>query len=504
MLNRSAIVRGIADMCRLFTVALLVPVAIALLMEPWDFPMFGVYLPFNALAFLAAAAICTIFWVIGRSFTSEAHDETKLDREGYLAVGLGWLVLTFFAALPFLFSGVMKHPMDAWFEAMSGITTTGASVLPIAPEDVPASVLFWRALLQWMGGLGIVVLLVALLANLTQGGFALMKAEAGAHAESRLRPKITDTAKVLGKVYIVISAFMAAVLFLLMLRIGMSPGEALFDGVYHTFTTYSTGGFSSHADSIAFYDDWAIEAALIVFMFVGATQFLFFMPEARGRIMELLHDAQWRFMMGLALAASVAVAVLLVWYGDGVLFSIRAATFAVTTALTGTGHASHDFGIWPQPLLIVLLMLMLTGGNAGSTSGGIKSGRMVLLAKTVKVEMVKLLHPRAVVPVRMGGRPVDEDTVRRAVAFFFAYISIWAFSAIIIAVLEPGMGVVDAASAAVAGLGNVGVGLGSVGPGGSFATLTPASKGLISMLMWVGRLEIFTAVLIFYPQAWKN
>lgn len=503
MIDRQAILRSVAHICRLFTAALLVPAFVALAMEPWDDPVLGIRIPFNAIVFMASAGACMGFWVPALLLTDPAHDESGREREGYLAVAAGWLVVTGFAALPFLLSGVLTHPVDAYFEAMSGLTTTGASVIP-NPEAVPASVLFWRAFLQWLGGIGIVVLLVAFLANLTQGGLSLMRAEAGAHTQARLRPKLADTARLLGRVYLIGTAAMILILFALMMRIGMAPVDALFDAVYHTFTTFSTGGFSSHAEGIAFYQDAAIEWAIAVFMLVGATQFTLLLPKPRHWLRVLWTDPQWRFMVGMTLAATAFVTVLLSVQDAAWVQNVRAAFFATVTTLTGTGHVADDFGAWPQPALLLILLLMLTGGNAGSTAGGIKSARIVVLAKAVKREVRRLLHPKAVLPIRMGGRPLDEEAVSKAVVFFFTYISIWVAGALVLILLEP-FSVLDAAAASASGIGNVGVGLGATGPGGSgYAALSHGSKVTLSALMWIGRLEIFTALLLFVPESWRH
>lgn len=318
-----------------------------------------------------------------------------------------------------------------------------------------------------------------------------------------MRPKLRDTAKTLWRIYSLITAGMITVLFLLMLRIGMRPGQALFDAVYHAFTAYATGGFSNHSNSIAFYNDVYIEAAIIAFMLIGGTQILLFLPGPRNLAARLWKDAQWRFFI-LVFAASTLFTTAILALGDySIPAAIRHAGFAVATTLTGTGLSAHDFAVWPGAPLALLLALMLSGGNVGSTSGAIKSARLLLMVKLVGRKLRLLLHPRGVIPLRLNGRVVSESTIILTGAFIFVYLTAWLLGTMSFLILEP-FDMIDAASASASTLGNVGVGLGAVGPTGSYATMQPASKIIMAFLMWLGRLELFTVILLFNPGSWTN
>jgi trk system potassium uptake protein len=497
------VLSGIAAIARLFSLTLLVPAVVAFSFEPWDRALpFGLQVPTSTLVFLSSFVIAALFWLPVQLATRRYAEEDLQDREAYAAVALGWLAVAALGMVPFLLSGAIPNVVDAFFESMSGITTTGASVLA-APEEVPRSIQFWRGFMQWMGGLGFVVLLVALLAGLTQGGTALMQAEAGG-GHTRIRPKLQDTARALWKTYVAISGVLFLVLFLLMLRIDMGAKDAAFDALVLTFSTFSTGGFSNHSQSIAYFQDPWIEGAAVLFMILGATQFTLYLVGPRRLLRAITRNPQWRFMMAVLALATLVVASVLVYGGESLGSAVRHASFAVTTMMTGTGLAASDFGYWAQPALIVLLAMMLTGGSAGSTSGAIKAGRFVILAKAVRREMVKLLHPRAVIPIRMEKRVIREEVLNKTVVFFFSYLTIWLAGAVLITLFEPSLTALEGASASAAGIGNVGVALGSLGPSGHYGLLSVPTKLLMTALMWIGRLEIFTVLLLFYPKTWQN
>jgi len=505
MMRPLRVVRGIRDITGLFLLAFILPVLVTLVYEPWTDETFGARLPPSLAPFLAAAATVALVWVVLTMMTRRTSTHDMLDKEAYLVVGLGWIMITLLGSLPFLYSGVLPAFWDAFFESMSGITTTGASALQVPVESVPAGVLFWRAWLQWIGGLGIIVLFVAALSRLTQGAMTLFQAEASGHMATRIRPTLVATARTLWRLYTVITVLMVLVFTALMARIGLPWKTALYDGTYHAFTTLSTGGFSSRTGSIGWFSDPWIETATIVFMLVGATNFALLLRVREGEWRALVKDPQWRLLMSVFAVATVLVVIVLWWDGVRSVAIVRAAAFAVTTALTGTGLVTAaDFGFWPPAALVVLLMLMLMGGNAGSTSGAIKSGRFLILGKVVAREIRRLLHPRAVIPLRVGQRTFDERAVYATIAFFFAYLTTWVLGTVLVAAFEPDLSVVDIASATASTLGNVGVGLGQVGPSGGYAMLSVPSKVVLTGLMWLGRLEIFTALLLFKPESWKD
>ncbi len=499
------VLAAIGQIVRLFSVTFVVPIVIALLYDPWDSSFLFIPLPATVLPFILAMLLCLGLSYLFEALTRRVEKEDLQDKEAYLTVGIGWLVLTAIAALPFWASGVLPNLIDAFFEAMSGLTTTGATVIAGSLDAVPKSVMIWRAFLQFLGGMGIIVLSVALLARLTHGGLQLLQAEAPGPSLTRVQPKLAQTAKTLWGVYGILSIAVFLILLLVMkFHVGFAWSDAFYDALLHTFTSISTGGFSNHSTSIAFFDSWLLEAFLIVFMLIGGSNFTLHYYAMRGDWRRLVKDKEWQFFIAIYLTSMVTLT-LLVW-GDGATFldSLRGASFTAAAIGTGTGYATADYDLWTDTARLILIVLMFTGATAGSTSGGLKVIRILILLKLVGRQIRKLLHPRAVIPIRIGGKPLKEETVMTVIAFFFSVLTIWMAGSFVVITTDPNLNLFDGAVGAASMISNVGPAMGVIGPTDNYAELLPSTKVIFSLLMWVGRLEVFTALLLFAPSTWKN
>jgi len=433
-----------------------------------------------------------------RWLTREA-EEVRV-REAFLVVGLSWLLLAALGSLPYLFLGVLS-PTDAFFESMSGFTTTGATVLPDI-EGQPRSLLLWRALSQWLGGMGIIVLAIAILPKLAIGGRQLMEAEVPGLEVERLTPRIRETARALWKVY----AGLSVAELLSLMVVGLGPFEAL----AHTFTTLSTGGFGTRADSFASFPvpaQWLV----IVFILLGGTNFALLYRASRRPLRApgtLWRDEEFRFYLSVfALITGLLFLDLLGLYGS-VEAALRHSAFQVASIMTTTGYASADFDRWDSAAKFLLLALMFLGGSAGSTGGSIKLVRTLIIFKILLREVRRVLHPQAVIPIRLGSRVIGEEALRGVTAFAILYVTLFVLGsiALLLDLERAGMdvSVLDAVSAVAASLGNVGPGFGLVGPMASYAPLPDTSKLLLIFLMWIGRLEIFPVLVLLTRDYWRG
>ncbi len=504
MMDRRRLVLATAEVVRIFCVLMLAPIPIAFAYETPDLNVLGFLVPRNAMIFLATALIGALYWAIVRAATRGVEDQELQDREAYLVVGIGWVLLTLLALIPFLWSGVTGSFGDAWFEAMSGLTTTGATILSTDLEQVPKSIMFWRAQLEYIGGMGIIVLSVAVLARLTHGGTQLLQAEAPGPSVTRLAPKLTQTAKALWTVYGIISALLLVILTMIFLGEGLIWKDALYDALVHTFTTVSTGGFSNHGASIGYYDSWLLEATIILFMLIAGSNFTLHYYTLHGDWRRLWRDREWRFFMLTFIGVTLTATGMLWRAGQDVVGGFRGAAFTVASVSSGTGFVAVDFNGWPEILKVMLLVLMITGATAGSTTGGLKMVRIMILLKIVVREIRKLLHPRAVIPIRLGGKVLRDETLFTTVAFFFSFVTIWMVGAMLLVTMEPGLDVFDGAVIAASAVSNFGPSMGVIGPLDNYGALSYGSKFTMTVLMWAGRLEIFTAMLLFSPAAWRK
>lgn len=415
-------------------------------------------------------------------------------REGYAIVSLTWIVVGVLGALPYLFSGAIPHPVAALFESVSGFTTTGSTVFTDI-EAQPRGILFWRSLTQWLGGMGIILLGIAILPVLGVGGMRLFAAEVPGPTYERLSPRIAQTAKLLWYVY----ASLTAALIVLLLLGGMN----LYDAVTHALTTMPTGGFSPRNDSIAGFAP-VLQYTIIVFMYLAGVNFVLHFRALTGRPGVYGGHAEWRFYTMVLLGATALLWVMLLAHGhyDTVEAAFRNALFQVVSLSTTTGYASTDFNLWPLGGQLVLVGLMFMGGMAGSTGGGMKVVRVYILLQQGLVEIRKSIHPRAVMVTRLGNKAVDENTVLNILGFVLLFLLLFAGGVLAMAAL--GHDLETAIGASIATVANIGPGLGAVGAVEHFGWMDPVSHLILIFLMIVGRLEIFTVLLLFHPGLWTG
>jgi trk system potassium uptake protein TrkH len=415
-------------------------------------------------------------------------------REGMAIVTLGWIGAGIVGALPFYFAGTFESFVDAFFESVSGFTTTGASVLTNI-EVVPRGILMWRSLTHWLGGMGIIVFSLAILPFLGVGGMQLYKAEVPGPVPDKLRPRIRDTALILWKVY-----FLFTLIETILLMLG---GMDLFEALCHTFGTMATGGFSTKNASIGHYGSAYIEIVITVFMFIAGVNFALHYLVLLGKPSALWRDAEFRFFLALVVVFTVVSAVSV--YGstyDNLADALRYSAFQVVSIITTTGYATADYELWPPLPQAILLFCMFLGASAGSTGGGMKCMRIMVLLKHVHIELIHLIHPRSVKHLKLGGRVVSDDIARSVWGFFILYLGLFIVSAFIMAGM--GVDVVTSFAAVAATIGNIGPGLGEVGPADNYAHLPDLAKLLLTLCMLLGRLEIYTVIVLFVPEFWRR
>ena len=416
-------------------------------------------------------------------------------RDGFAAVALSWIVLSLFGALPYVFSGVLPDYADAVFETVSGFTTTGATVLTYI-EGHPDAILFWRAQTQWMGGMGVLVLALALVPKLGEGSVFLMRAESPGPIKSKLTPRVGDTAKILYSIYIGLT-----VAEVLCLRIA---GMSWFDAVIHSFTTISTGGFSVKNASVAAYESMAIEWIIIIFMFLSGINFALLYYALHRRFRAVFQSEELQSYTWMTVIASGLIAIDLIVHA-GYAASAQTVTdsaFQVVTLMTTTGYMTKDYVLWPTLSQTVLILVMFAGGCAGSTAGGIKQIRLVLLTKNLRREVQRILHPRVVKILESDGERVEEATLSGISLFFFAYILILLLAALIVAWDD--VGFTAAFTASLTCISNVGPAFDILGPTSNFYGLSVVSKVVLSAEMLLGRLEIMPLLLLLFPSLWNK
>jgi len=412
-------------------------------------------------------------------------------REGYIIVSFTWIIISLYGSLPFIISGAIPSFTDAFFETISGFTTTGASVLTDI-ESLPKGILFWRSLTHWIGGMGIVVLSVAILPFLGIGGQQMFVAEMPGVQHDKLHPRITQTAKRLWAIYLILT-FLQTILLL-------AGGMNLLDSLCHTFGTVATGGFSTQNDSIAGYSPY-IQYVIIVFMILAGTNFTLHYFALHGRFRKIWQNEEFRKYLYIILSVPVILTIILVIYDHrDIETSIRDALFQVVSILTTTGYITSDYLLWPAALWMILFLLMFVGGSAGSTAGGIKVIRQLLLFKNSALELKRAVHPNAVIPAKYSGKAVPQEIIYKIMGFFLLYIFIFAFGTMVMSLL--GLDFETAIGSVAATLGNIGPGIGDVGPTGNYSEIPVFGKWFLSLLMLLGRLELFTVLIILSRSFW--
>ena len=444
-------------------------------------------------AFLYAALITL---AAGQGLTMLPGGNMKMQaRDGFAAVALCWIGLSLFGALPYTLAGVLPNYVDAVFETVSGFTTTGATVLTFI-EGQPMGVLFWRAQTQWMGGMGVLVLALALVPKLGEGSVYLMRAESPGPIKSKLTPRVNDTAKILYSIYIGLTVAEAVCLRL--------AGMPWYDSVIHAFTSISTGGFSVKNASVAAYGSLWIEWIIIIFMFLSGINFALLYYALLRNFRAVFESEELRSYTIMTVGASALIVVNLVlhagWAAD--IRTVTDSAFQVVTLMTTTGYMTYDYVLWPTFSQVVLILVMFAGGCAGSTAGGIKQIRIVLLFKNLRREVQRILHPRVVTTLKSDGDRVDEPILSGISLFFFAYIFILLAGTLVVAWDD--VGFTAAFTASLTCISNVGPAFDILGPTSNFFSLSNGSKIFLSASMLLGRLEIMPLLLLLFPGLWKK
>lgn len=448
----------------------------------YDEPDLGTWVVSSAITWLSS------WWML---LAGRRAERRVGEREGYVIVATVWVVYSVFGLLPFWLSGALPSLTDAWYETMAGFTTTGSTVF----TDVAAqshSILLWRALMQWIGGMGIIVLSVAILPMFGLGGMQLYSAEVTGVSYEKLSPRIADTAKHMWITYIGLTIAEGVLLWLF--------GMGKFDAVCHSLATISTGGFATHNDSVIGFGP-AIQWTIMIFMLLSGINFTQLIYLFRGKPQRIVHDEETRWYTGACVVAGLVLAVGLFIY-TGQWNSIRYGFFTAVATITSTGFVAADYMIWPPVLWVIVFFLMFTGGASGSTAGGIKWVRIGIFAKSALTEIKRRIHPNAVIPVRFNGRTINDSTKINIMAFMFFYILIIGLATLWFC--GCGIGFDEALGIAVSMIGNVGVSIGQWGSSGCYAALPVAAKWVATFVMLIGRLEIFTVLLLFSRALWKK
>lgn len=455
---------------------------------------------------ITLAAIVTMLFGVMAMFYTRGHKKEVKRKEGYIVVTFGWIIMSISGTLPYLFSGAIPEVTNAFFETISGYTTTGASIIDDI-EAMPEGILFWRSLTHWIGGMGIIVLAIAILPLLGIGGMQLFAAEAPGPAGDKLHPRITDTAKRLWLIYF---GYTVAETILLKLA-----GMSFFDAMNHSLATLSTGGFSTKNASLAYWNNQPlIQYIIIVFMFLAGSNFVLSYFAFTGKVQRILKDEEFKYYT-IFLILFTIIAALVVYFNANVPVSdfhpmvsgegesaFRHALFQVMAIVTTTGFVTADFTSWTPFLTIFFFGLMFLGGSAGSTAGGIKVMRHLLIIKNGLLEFKRTLHTNAIIPVRYNEKTVSEHIVYNIIAFFVLYMLFFIIGSLVLGFL--GLDFVSAIGGSASSLGNVGPALGSLNPVSNYNSLPDAGKWWCGFLMLLGRLELFTVLIILTPYFWKK
>ena len=415
-------------------------------------------------------------------------------KEGFLTVGLAWIVISFFGALPFVFSGAIPSLVDAFFETSSGFTTTGASILTEI-QSLPKGILFWRSFTHWVGGMGFLIFILALMPTFSGNTIHLLKAESPGPTPGKIVPKIKQTAKILYAIYFVLT--LIETIFL------KSAGLSWYDSIIHALGTAGTGGFSNMNASVAAFNNPAVEWIITIFMLLFGVNFVLYFQLIRGNVKAFFKSEELKWYLIAVFASIIIIAVNIIPFNHGdVTKSIRDSAFQVSSIVTTTGYATVNFNLWPTLSKVILIMLMFMGAMAGSTGGGIKTIRIVIIFKAIRREIDKILHPRRVKSVKIDGNVVEEETISGVFLFIFAYIIISLIAIFIVSF--DNFDVTTTVTSVIATLSNIGPGLEMVGPAGNFSEFSDLSKLVLSFCMLAGRLEIYPMLILFSPSLWKK
>lgn len=482
MLNFKLIFRILGFLLVVESIAMLIASLVAVIYQGSDMK-----------ALFLSTLICAATGLTVLAFTRKVRKEMG-KREGFIIVTVVWIMFSFFGSLPYLISSSIPNLTDAFFETMSGFTTTGASILTDI-ESLPYGILFWRSMTQWLGGMGIIVLSLAILPIFGIGGMQLFAAEVPGPVTDKLSPRISSTAKNLWFIYLFFTLLETVLLWI--------GGMTLFDAINHSFTSMATGGYSTKQASVAYWPSPYIQYVLTFFMIIAGANFTLSYFLLTGKFKKVFENEELKYyLLFIAGFTAVIFVGLLLTTDLAVEQAFRDSLFQVVTIITTTGYATTDYMLWAPFLTIILFAVFFFGGCAGSTGGGLKIMRIVLLLKNSYYELRRIIHPNAIIPVRFNQKPVSEQIITNVLAFFMFYFVIFFISSVILMLVVPDLP--SSMGAVATSLGNIGPGLGLYGPAENFSSLHPLGKWFLSFLMLLGRLELFTVLVLFSPAFWKK
>jgi trk system potassium uptake protein TrkH len=479
-MNRRLIFKSIGSILRIEALLMLFPLVVSLIYGGGDYWAFL----WSILITFAAGMLLASIKPKNRNFRT---------RDAFVVAGLSWFLFSLFGALPFLFSGCFNSFIDCVFEAVSGFTTTGASVLT-SVEGLPKGILFWRSFSHWVGGMGILMFMMAALPSINASSVNLLRAESTGPSPDKIVPKIRQTARILYMIYIALTVLL--IVFLII------SGLPVYDSLINAFSTAGTGGFSSLNASIGGYNSLAAEIVITIFMFLFGVNFSLYFLIFDRKFSRFIRDAELKVYFGVVAAAIIIIAINISGLYGGFANALRHSSFQVSSIISTTGYATADFNLWPTLSKVILVFLMASGCCAGSTGGGIKLIRFIILFKAVKIELGKIFHPGRIDAVSINGKRISRDIVSRTALFFFVYFAFFILSVILVSI--DGHDIVTSTTSVIASLSNIGPGLGTIGPAGNYSAFSPFSKIVLSFCMIAGRLEFFPVLVLFVPSVWKK
>lgn len=480
-MNYKIVLKIIGNVLVYEALLLLLPFAIALTYSGED-----------ANSFLITIAITLIVALVLRNI--KIKDKSMYAKEGFLTVGLAWIAIAAFGALPFVISGSIPSYIDAFFETVSGFTTTGATILTEV-ESLPKGILFWRSLTHWIGGMGFLIFILALVPTIGSNSIHLLKAESPGPNPGKIVPKIRETAKILYIIYLVLTIIQTILLIM--------SGLSVYDSVIHALGTAGTGGFSNMNLSVGAFNNPAAEWIITIFMIIFGVNFSLYFQLIKGNIKGFFKNEELKYYLLIVLVSIVFIAINIIDFNNGNIgLSIRQSSFQVASIISTTGYATTDFNLWPSLSKTIIMILMIVGAMAGSTAGGIKTIRLVIMLKAVRRGIDKILHPKRIQSVKIDGKVVDEETISGVLLFIAAYSVIYLIALFIVSF--DGFDLVTNITSVLTAISNVGPGLEMVGPMGNFSNFSKLSKIVLSFCMLAGRLEIYPMLIMFSKSIWKR
>lgn len=485
MINRKIITKVLCVVLVVVGIAMLIPGIVSVIYKESS----------EAICFFACTACMVIVGFLGIKLIPKTNNAVLRMRDGFFIVGISWILFSILGAIPFYISGSIPNFVDAFFETASGFSTTGSTILTNI-EAMPKGMLFWRSFTHWLGGMGILVLTIAILPMLGIGGQKIMRAETTGPTMDKITFTVTGSAK---RLYIIYAGLTALEVILL-----YAGGMDIFDSLVHSFGTLGTGGLSIYSSSIAYYGNFYFEMVIAVFMLLAGINFSLYYYLFTGNARLMFKDPEFKTYIRIIVIATVFIMgmLLITGYYQTIVDAFRYAFFQVCSIITTTGYGTADFDLWPLPCKIVILLLMFVGGSAGSTAGGLKVIRFMMIGGIIKRRIKQRLHKNSIEPVRIGGKKVEEDVLYNVRMLLVIYAIIALGSTLLVSL--DGVNLTTAFSAVIACFSNIGPGFDLVGPSQNFALFSPAIKILLSLLMIAGRLEIYTIAVLFTPQFWKK